>query len=84
MLKDPRKEKTLLKKKAATFQENESHLFGKKFQSHIIEIKRSMKNILWKFLWSNQKTLPFEKDFDLSKTDCKFEGNTVTRKNPAI
>ena len=36
LLKDPRKAKTLLKKKTALLQEGEGHLFGKKFHSHIM------------------------------------------------
>ena len=79
LLKEPHKEKTLLKEKTATFQESESHLFGKKFRSHIIEIERSKKQSLEFLRVIMTKTLPFEKALHLTKIDCKMEGNTVTR-----
>ena len=46
LLKDPRKTKTLLKEKTALLQEDDGHLFGKRFRSHIIEIELSKKKSL--------------------------------------
>ena len=61
LLKDTRKAKTLLKEKATLLQQNEGHLFGKNFRSHIIEIERSKKS-LWKILRViMRKILSFEK-----------------------
>ena len=45
LLKDPGKAKTLLKEKTILLQEDEGHLFGKKFRSHIIEAERSKKSL---------------------------------------
>ena len=60
LLKDPRKTKTLLKEKAALIQESESHLFGKNFRSHKIEIERSKKQSLEVFKGSNEKKRTIE------------------------
>ena len=60
LLKDSRKAKTLLKEKTALLQEDEGHLFGKKFRSHIIEIERSKKKSLEIFKGDMRKILPFE------------------------
>ena len=60
-LKDPRKAKTLLKEKTALLQEDEGHLFGKQFHSHIIEIERSKKKSLEVFKGNNEKNTPFRK-----------------------
>ena len=73
LLKEPHKAKTLLKEKTATFQESVSHLFGKKFRSHIIEIERSKKQSLEFLRVIMTKTLPFEKAPHLTKIDCKME-----------
>ena len=62
LLKDPRKAKTLLKEKTALLQEDEGHLFGKKFRSHIIETERSKKKSLEVFKGNNDKNTPFRKD----------------------
>ena len=61
VLKDSRKAKTLLKEKGAILEESESHLFGKKIQSHIIGIERSRKQSLEVFKVSNDKNTPFRK-----------------------
>ena len=61
LLKDPRKAKTLLKEKTALLQEDEGHLFGKKFRSHIIETERSKKKSLEVFKGNNEKNTPFRK-----------------------
>ena len=61
LLKDPRKAKTLLKEKTALLQEDECHLFGKTFRSHIIEIERSKKKSLEVFKGNNEKNTPFRK-----------------------
>ena len=62
LLKDPRKVKTLLKEKSALLQEDECHLFGKNFRSHIIEIERSKKKSLEDFKGNNEGNTPFRKD----------------------
>ena len=67
LLKDPRKAKTLLKEKTALLQEDEGHLFGKKFRSHIIETERSKKKSLEVFKGNNEKNPPFRKDSALPK-----------------
>ena len=59
--KDPCKAKTLLKEKTALFQEEEGHLFGKKFISHIIEIERSKKKSLEFFKGDNEKHSSLQK-----------------------
>ena len=59
--KDPCKAKTLLKEKTALSQEEESHLFGKKFIPHIIEIERSKKKSLEFFKGDNEKNTSFQK-----------------------
>ena len=61
LLKDLRKAKTLLKEKTAILQESESHVFGKKFRSHIIEVERSKKQSLGVFKGSHDKNNPFQK-----------------------
>ena len=79
-MKDPRKAKTLLKEKTALLQEDEGHLFGKKFRSHIIETERSKKKSLEVFKGNNEKnTLLY-----LTKIDRKVEGDTITRQNQVI
>ena len=62
LLKDPRKAKTLLEEKTALLQESESHIFGKKFISHVTEIERSKKQFLEVFKGSNEKNTHFRKD----------------------
>ena len=59
--KDPCKAKTLLKEKTALFREEEGHLFGKKFISHIIEIERLKKKSLEFFKGHNEKKFSFQK-----------------------
>ena len=61
MLKGSRKAKTLLKEKTALLPEDEGHLFGKKFRSHIIETERSKKKSLEVFKGNNDKNTPFQK-----------------------
>ena len=57
-MKDLRKAKTLLKEKTALLEEDEDHLFGKKFRLHIIEIERSKKKSLEVFKSNNEKHAP--------------------------
>ena len=84
LLKDPRKAKTLLKENTALLQEDEGHLFGKKFRLHIIEIKRSKKKSL-EVLWVIMiKILPCQKAIYLTKIDHKVERDTITRQNQVI
>ena len=61
LLKDPRKAKTLLKEKTALLQEDEGHLFGKKFSLRITENERSKKKSLEVFKVNNEKNTPFRK-----------------------
>ena len=58
-MKDPSKDIT--EEKTALLQEDESHLFGKKFQSHIIKIEHSKKKFVEVFEGSNAKKAPFWK-----------------------
>ena len=77
--KIPVKQRYYWRKKTALLQESESHLFGKKFRSHIIELN-AQRSSLWKFLRVvMRKTLPFEKALYITKTDRKVEGDTITR-----
>ena len=48
-------------KKAALLQEDEDHLFGKKFRSHLIEIERSKETSQEVFKVNNEKDPPFRK-----------------------
>ena len=84
LLKDPCKAKTLLKEKTALLQEEEGHLFGKKFCSHIIEIERSKEKSPESFKSDNEKILSFEEALYLTKLDHKVEGNTITQQNQVI
>ena len=61
LLKDPCKANTLLKKKTVLLQEEEGHLFGKKFCSHIIEIERSKEKSPEFFKSDNEKNTLFRK-----------------------
>ena len=61
LLKDPCKAKTLLKEKTALLQEEEGHLFGKKFCSHIIEIERSKEKSPESFKSDNEKNTLFRR-----------------------
>ena len=60
-MKDPRKAKALLKEKTALLQEDEGHLFDKKFHSHIIEIEHSKKKSLEVFKGNNKYHTLFQK-----------------------
>ena len=61
LLKNLCKAKTLLKEKTALLQNDEGHLLGKKFRSHITEIERSKKKSLEVFKCNNEKNTPFRK-----------------------
>ena len=82
LLKHPCKAKTLLKEKTALFQKSESHLFGKKFLSHIFKTGRSKKQSLKVFRGS--KTLPFKNVLYHTKIDREVEGDTIKRQNHAV
>ena len=45
IMKDPRKPKAMLKENENILRKSETHLFGKKFQSHLIEIEKSWKKL---------------------------------------
>ena len=47
--KDPRKAKAMLKENENILRESETHLFGKKFRSHMKEIEKSRKKSLETF-----------------------------------
>ena len=56
-------------------QEDEGHLLGKKFRSHVLEIERSKKKSLEVFKGNNDKNTPFY----LTKIDRKVEDDTITK-----
>ena len=43
-MKDPRKAKAMFKENENILRESETHLFGKKFRSHMIEMKNRGRN----------------------------------------
>ena len=43
IMKDPRRVKAILRENENILKESETHLFGKKFRSHMIEIEKSRK-----------------------------------------
>ena len=59
--KDLRKAKAVLKENENILKESETHLFGKKFQSHMIEIEKSRKKSLEAFKDVGEKKSPFRK-----------------------
>ena len=59
--KDPRKAKSMLKENEDILRESETHLFGKKFRSHMIEIEKSRKKSLEAFKDVGEKKSPFRK-----------------------
>ena len=59
--KDPRKTKAMLKENENILRESETHLFGEKFQSHMIEIKNSRKKSLEAFKDVGEKKSSFQK-----------------------
>ena len=60
-MKDPRKAKTMLKKNEDILRESETDLLGKKFRSHMIEIKKSRKKSLETFKDVGEKKSPSRK-----------------------
>ena len=65
--KDPRKAKAILKENENILKENETHLFGKKFRSQIIETEKSRKKSLEVFKDFGEKKSPFRKDLSRSQ-----------------
>ena len=43
-MKDPRKAKAMFKENENVLRESETHLFGKNFRSHMIEMKNRVRN----------------------------------------
>ena len=60
-MKDPRKAKAMLKENENILRESETHLFEKKFRSHMIEIEKSRKKSLEAFKDVGEKKSPFQK-----------------------
>ena len=85
LLKNPCNGNTLLKEKTALLQEEEGHLFDKKYSVRTkLKLNAQRKN-LWKFLrLIIIKILPFEKALFLAKIDRKVDADTITRKNQVI
>ena len=60
-MKDPRNAKAMLRENENIFKESKTHLFGKKFRSHMVEIKKSRKKLLEAFKDVGEKKSPFRK-----------------------
>ena len=60
-MKYPRKAKAMLKENENILKEIENYLFGKKFRSHMIEIKKSRKKSLKAFKYVGEKKSPFRR-----------------------
>ena len=82
--KDPRKAKAILKENENILKENETHLFGKKFRSQIIETEKSRKKSLEVFKDFGEKKSPFENTFHTVKINRIAEGTITTRGNQVI
>ena len=78
---DLRKAEAMLKKNENILRESETHVFGKKFRSHIMEIEKSRKKSLEAFKDVGEKSLPFEKALRTVKANCMAEGAVTTRGN---
>ena len=61
IMKNPRNANTMLKENKNILKESESHLFGKNFRSHIIEIEKSRKKTLEAFKGIGDKKSLFRK-----------------------
>ena len=79
IMKYPRKAKAMLKENENILNEIENHLFGKKFRSHMIEIKKSRKKSLKAFKYVGEKKSPFRrrlsqfvKQWEKIKRDQRF------------
>ena len=59
--KNLRKAKAMLKESENILKESETHLFGKKFRSHMIETEKSRKKSLEAFKDVGEKKSPFQK-----------------------
>ena len=51
LIKDPKKAKNILKKKADLLQKGDQNLFGKKFRSHVVEIEQLQEENVGGFFW---------------------------------
>ena len=71
---DLRKAEAMLKKNENILRESETHLFGKKFRSHIMEIEKSRKTSLEAFKDIGEKKSPFRKGSSHSKSKPHGEG----------
>ena len=65
--KDIRKAKAILKENENILKENETHLFGKKFRSQMIETEKSREKSLEVFKDFGEKKSPFRKDLSHSQ-----------------
>ena len=61
IMKYPRKAKAMLKENENILKEIENYLFGKKFRSHMTEVKKSRKKSLEAFKYVGEKKSPFRR-----------------------
>ena len=80
---DLRKAEAVLKKKNI-LKESETHLFGKKFRSHIVEIEKSRKKSLEAFKDVGEKKSPFRKGASHSKSKLHGGGRCYNAGKPGI
>ena len=81
---DLRKAEAVLKKNENILKESETHLFGKKFRSHIMEIEKSRKKSLEAFKDVGEKKSPFRKGASHSKSKLYGGGRCYYAGKPGI
>ena len=72
--KCPRKAKAMLKENENILRQSETHLFGKKFQSFMIEIEKSRKKSLEAFTNVGKKKPPFGRGLSYSQNKLHDRG----------
>ena len=72
--KCPRKAKAMLKENENILRQSETHLFGKKFQSFMIEIEKSRKKSLEAFTNVGKKKPPFGRGLSHSQNKLHDRG----------
>ena len=84
--KDPRKAKAMLKENENILRETETHLFGKKFRSHMIEIEKSREKSLDTFKGVGERKPSFQKSPSHSQNTVyhMLEGAITMRGNQVI
>ena len=80
--KEPRKAKAMLLENENTLEESETHLFEKKFQSHMTEIEKSRKKSLEVYKDVGEKKSPFRKDTLHSKNKPHGGGHYYYAEKP--